>query len=373
VTERDLERLAAAGVYDPSREDAAEQRALLERLLAEGVAVDELLAAQRLGNLVLRAFAPLIQPGDRLDLDTAAAAAGLSPDLAARFRRAWGLPDPDPGERCFSRGDVEALRFFAQMVGLVGFELTLQAARAIGTAMSRVAEAEIALIRSQLEAPMHARGESGASMLLGYLRILETFLPATLRAMDALHRAHLVHLGRRYVDWALPPSELNVVDMVIGFADLSASTALVRRLDLAGLDRALGRFEDVTSDLIAARGATLVKRLGDGVMFVSPRPAVACEVALELVEAFRGAPDAPPVRVGLAAGQVAALRGDFYGPAVHLAARLAAAAVPATVLVAAELRERARDAAGLDFHPAGARVLAGFDGPMEVYELRRAT
>jgi class 3 adenylate cyclase len=373
VTERDLQRLTEAGVYAPASDDAAEQRAVLERLLDQGITVDELAEGSRVGDIVLRAFAHLIQPGPRTTLDETAAAVDMPPDLVLRIRRAWGFPDPAPGERAFTQGDVEALLFMRSMGGLVGSDLMLHTARAIATAMSRVAEAEISLVRSRLEAPMRSRNESGATVLKSYAAILDTFLPAALRAMDAVHRAQLAYVGRRYSTWALPPSELNVLDLVIGFADLTGSTAMVRRLDLAGLDRAITRFEEVTSDLIAAAGATLVKRLGDGVMFVTPRADAACGVALDLVDAFRDRPDAPPARVGLAVGHVAALRGDFYGPAVHLAARLAQVAAPATVAVSAELRERMEGIAqGCAFRAAGRRELAGFEGAVEVWELERA-
>jgi adenylate cyclase len=372
VTERDLERLAEAGVYGPSQEDAAEQRALLERLIAQGLTVDELASAHRLGNLVLRAFGHLIQPGEPRTLDEVAAASGLEPELVLRIRRAWGFPDPSPGERCFSAADAETLGFLHGVLELVGPELTLQLARAVGTAVSRVAEAEIALVRSQFEAPAHARGESGASMLLGYAHVLESLLPAMLRAMDGVHRAQLIHLARRYVAGALPPSALNVVDMVVGFADLTGSTALVQRADLAGLDRAITRFEEVTSDLVARSGATLVKRLGDGVMFVAPRPETAIALALDIVTAFPEGGETLPARVGLAAGHVVALRGDFYGPPAHLAARLADAAAPATVLASAELRARVGPSpVGPAFHPLGTKRLAGFEEPIAVYRVGR--
>jgi len=122
--------------------------------------------------------------------------------------------------------------------------------------MSRVAEAEVSLLRSQIEGPMESRGASVASILLRYRSVLEGFMPAMERTLDAVHRAHLVHIGRRYVGWALPPSEHNVVDMVIGFADLTGSTALVRDLELAAFDRALIAFEEATTDAIAAAGAS---------------------------------------------------------------------------------------------------------------------
>lgn len=76
-------------------------------------------------------------------------------------------------------------------------------------------------------------------------------------------------------------------------------------------------------------------------MFVTPRADAAGRVALDLVDAFRSHAIAPPVHVGLAAGQVAALRGDFFGPAVHLAARIVAATLRSVVLVSGEVRTRA--------------------------------
>ena len=154
--------------------------------------------------------------------------------------------------------------------------------------------------------------------------------------------------------------------MVVGFADLTQSTALARDLDLVGFDRALIAFEDVTTDAIAAAGATLVKRLGDGVMFVTHESGVACTLSRRLVEAFRDQPDLPPVRVGLDAGLVAALRGDFYGPPVHLAARIVTAAPPTTVLMSAAMRDRiAPDAA----RSVGLHTLAGFDVRVELFAL----
>src|SRR5262245_60202109 len=331
MTPAELERLAAAGVYDPAGDDAAEQRGLLDDLVARGISVDTLAASPRLGGLVLQAFDQLVLPGEPLTLDQVAAASQVPADAVLRVRRALGFPDPAPGECCFVPGDVDTLVLVRGMAGLVGPELTLHVARAVGTAMSRLAEAEIALIRSQVEGRMEASGASVASILLRYRALLEHVLPVMLRAWDTVHREYLVHTGRRYTRWALPPSEHNVVDMVVGFADLTHSTGLVSQLDLAGLDRALTAFEDVTTDLIASAGATLVKRLGDGVMFVAPEAELACNLGRRLVEAMRDDPGALPVKVGLAGGLVAALRGDFYGLPVHLAARIVTTAAPATV------------------------------------------
>jgi class 3 adenylate cyclase len=74
----------------------------------------------------------------------------------------------------------------------------------------------------------------------------------------------------------------------------------------------------------------------------------------------------PPVRVGLAAGRVAALRGDFYGPPVHLAARILTAAPPATVVVSGAVRERIPPDAARSLGP---HVLVGFDEPVELFAI----
>ncbi len=372
VTEEDLARLAESGVYDPLAADAGDQRRLIEQLVAEGLTVDDLARSNRVGNLVIRAFEHLIQPGERTTVAAAAAAAGLTVERVLLVRRAWGFPDPPPDHACFTPSEIAALEFFRDMAGFVGPDLALHFARVMGTATSRLAEAEIALVRSQLEAPMQGRHESGASILGAYASVMQSLFPAALRTFDALHRAHLVWLGRRYTDGALPPSDKNVLDLVVGFADLTHSTALVQRMDLAGLDAAITAFETVTSDLLAEAGAPVVKRLGDGVMFVTSLPDKACAVALDLVDAFRHHAVAPPVRVGLAAGRVAALRGDFFGLPVHLAARIVATAAPSTVLVSGEVRDRIEAAgARVLVGPAGPHRLAGFAEPVDLYRLER--
>ena len=65
--------------------------------------------------------------------------------------------------------------------------------------------------------------------------------------------------------------------------------------------------------------------------------------------------------------------GDFYGPVVNLASRLAVLALPNEILVTPDLRERAEKAlAPLTFDAAGRRLLKGFDEPLELFALRRA-
>ena len=132
-----------------------------------------------------------------------------------------------------------------------------------------------------------------------------------------------------------------------------------------------GVFEALTSDVLASAGVTIVKRIGDAVMYTTHDPVLAVRVALELVDAFAADEAVPPVRVGLAAGQVVARRGDFYGLPVVLAARLQSMALPSTVLVDTQLADRLRGLEVVRILPYGDRELSGFPDPVTVHELRR--
>ncbi len=365
MSPEDLERLRVANVYDPTADDGAQQLALLERLEARGLGPDDLLSAQRLGTIVWAAFEHLIRPGRRRTTSAVARATGVSTDELGRLWRAWGFPDPATDDACWTEADVDAVDTIRQVAAIAGVDGAMAIARAIGTAMSRVSESEVAFVRSQIEAPLHEQHAPWATLLLQYERVIAEFLPAAEKLLDTLHRHHLTEFRRRYA-MALQPSATNVVDVVVGFADITGSTALVERLHLAELDHALAVFEERTSDLIARAGATLVKRLGDGVMFVTTDAATACRLGLDLVAAFPETEALPPVRVGLAAGVVAALRGDYFGPAVHRAARIVAVAAPRTVLAAVQVVERVEPGV-LRFQSIGDTSLAGFDRPVELF------
>jgi adenylate cyclase len=86
----------------------------------------------------------------------------------------------------------------------------------------------------------------------------------------------------------------------------------------------------------------VVKRMGDAVMFMTPAPGVACDLALDLVDATTRDTRLPPLRVGLAFGPVIVRGGDVYGPFVNLASRLCATASPGAIVVSAAIEGRLR-------------------------------
>jgi adenylate cyclase len=116
-----------------------------------------------------------------------------------------------------------------------------------------------------------------------------------------------------------------------------------------------------------------VKLIGDGLMFAANDPTTATEIALELVEAFANHDTLPPLRAGIATGDVLARDGDFSGAVVNLAARAVNVARPSTVLVDPETRRALDDSRAFDCRVAGAFKLKGFERRVKLSRVKRAS
>ncbi len=367
-----IDDLVAAGLYDPTDPLAPAKLELFEFLLDEiGASIPELVQADEQGGMLsFAAFRTLRVGRDGLTFAEAAARAEIDPEFALMLWRNAGFTEPRPFERRFGPDDVEMFRLFRLMGALVSAEHVLQLIRTIGEAVGRVAEAEVALVRSNIEAPLAER-QLFVDVARAYRAVVTDVVPRISDAMDTLHRHHLQAIGRRYSDVNAQPSLLNVVQLAIGFADLAGYTGLWQELEAHQLATMLDRFEATTGDVITAAGANVVKRIGDAVMFVTNAPGIACALAVDLLETCAAA-QLPKLRVGLAFGDVMVRQGDFYGPTVNLAARLVSSAEAGTALTDKDLYQRlARVRGGYAFAPAGKYTLAGFDEPVEAYQVLR--
>jgi len=364
--------LIAAGLYDAAAPDAAARLALLVYLTEEiGASIPELVQAHEEGGLLsFAAVRRLRSEGERWTLTEVAGRAGIEPDFTAATWRAAGFADVRPFERRFGSGDVVVFELARDLAAFVGRAHGLQLIRTAGEAVARIAEAEIALLRSNVEAPLAADGryEDVARM---YVAATQQLVPRLMSMIDVFHRHQIELIGRRYSAVNAPTSSANVVELAVGFADIAGYTGLSHQLDAGELATMLAHFEATTGDVIAASGANVAKRIGDAVMFVTNAPGIACALALELIETC-ARERLPKLRVGIAVGEVIVRQGDFYGPTVNLAARLVASAEPGTALTDAALCGRlSRVRAGYGFAPAGRFQLAGFDEPLEVFQLIR--
>ncbi len=122
-------------------------------------------------------------------------------------------------------------------------------------------------------------------------------------------------------------------DLAIGFVDLVGYTALSQKLTSEELAQLVSEFETTAQEAVIARDGRLVKLIGDAVMFTAVDAEPAIDIALRLLEAFSERYEQILPRGGIAVGEVLTRGGDYYGPVVNLASRIADQAVPSEILV----------------------------------------
>ena len=199
------EDLVAAGLYDPDAADAAERLALLTYLADEiGASIPELVQAEEVGGLLSFAAVRSLRPeGERWTLSDVAAQVGIDTDFAAAIWRAAGFVDPRPFERRFDPSDVGVFELVRDLAALVGRDQSLQLVRTTGEAIARIAEAEIALLRSNIEAPLAAQGQF-VDVARTYAAAANQLFPRITEVIDVLHRRQIELIGRRYSDVSAP-------------------------------------------------------------------------------------------------------------------------------------------------------------------------
>jgi class 3 adenylate cyclase len=128
------------------------------------------------------------------------------------------------------------------------------------------------------------------------------------------------------------------------FTDIVDSTAITQRLGDAKAMELVRAHDSIVRDALRANGGRAVKHTGDGIMaaFKSAVAGVHCAIAVQRTLRDRAAKPSEHrlrVRIGLASGEPVEERGDLFGAAVQLAARLCAQAKPDEILVASNVVE----------------------------------
>ncbi len=188
--------------------------------------------------------------------------------------------------------------------------------------------------------------------------------------------------GGRPESDTLQPQARRAVQKVPGFAtvlftDIVGHTEMMSRLGDERGREVLREHERITREVLAAHEGTEVKTMGDGFMasFSSATKALECAIALQISFAERdeSAEEPMKVRIGLNAGEPIAEddpggRGDLFGTAVNVAARIAAKADGGEILVADVVRQLVAGKEFL-FNDRGDTELRGFEDPVRVFEV----
>jgi class 3 adenylate cyclase len=367
----DPDEYAARGLYEPTAPNADDRLALLNWLAEHGVTIDQMVQAHERLHLTGIAGDLALRPGDRMTCDELAAQAGLTVDEVQRLTLAIGRPVADPAQRAFTAADVEAFALFKTAAQLFGEQPLLQFVRVIGSSLGRIADAAVGIFLADVETPLTRADAGELALAKANLEAIEVakLLPGL---MDVVFRALMESAIDRNRTARAESGSLVTVFMAVGFVDLVGFTPLSQSMPVAELRTIVDEFEGPALDTVASHGGRVVKLIGDEVMFVALDAVSAAEIALALVDRFGRETSVTP-RGGLAVGEILTRGGDYYGPVVNVASRIADLAVPNEILVTPELRDRAeKSSAPLTFDPAGRRLLKGFDEPLELFALRRA-
>jgi class 3 adenylate cyclase len=364
--EPDWEAVDRAGLLADAP-DVEDRKELLRLLAAEGLTLEEMVAAHRTGSLMRVVGERTIRPGvGTLTLREVAAQAGTDVEVVQRILRTLRAIVPEADDGTSSPDDVELVDCALVLLRTFGEETGWALLRRYGIAVERLTEAiSAAVIREHPDiSTLHSGSEATTARTWG--QIAGT-VPRGGRLLDLALR-HQVEAVRRYFERA-GAGQTNAASFVlgVGFADLSGYTEASLLLDLQDLAGVIAAYEVRATDAIAEHGGRLVKFVGDAVLFVCDDPDALVSIAHQLVTATATG-DPLQARAGLARGPVLARDGDYFGPAVNLAARLVDVAPASTVLLDEGLRS-AVDPSRWELAAEAPLQVRGIDAPVHAFRL----
>lgn len=358
--------------YDVAPMAVSVDRQLVRALRRSGASPQEIERAANEGWLTLLAIDRVLLPGARrYNALEVSDRSGIEPELALRLWRTMGFPEPPLNTPMFTDEAAIALeKVVAQSwrrdlgPDVEAPDRVVSSARAVSAGLARVAESlsdEMAAVIRELR----TGGVSDQDIALGVVNLISW---DELRVVQdyALRSMLRAALWRKI---ATSPHD-HGTEVTVGFLDLVGFTSRSLQVSVTDLASMIDRFEAMAYDLVATHGGRTVKMIGDEVMFVADDPANAAAIALDLLDAIRDDPVLPDGRAALATGIALSRDGDYFGPVVNLASRLAEIARPKTVLADEECSTQLQDDERFVFKKASSRRIRDV-GRQRLWVVRR--
>jgi class 3 adenylate cyclase len=323
---------------------------------------------ERTGALILVNAAAKFQADDDYPIGVPAAVAEA---LLAQFDQLWGTEAMAAMFAPSRAGDQRFCRWFAR------FQRAIASPRVVQAFLRANLEMDARPILPLIQAPtlvLHRRDYQFIPLANG--RYLAEHMPG----------ARLVELAgtEQSLFWETPQLALDHIERfltgvrrvapptrmlaTVVFTDIVGSTQQAGELGDRRWRELLNVHDELTGRLVEEFGGRLVKTTGDGILatFDGPGRAIHCAVALKEELAGIGV----QLRAGLHTGEVEVRDDDVGGIAVHVAARVMAAAKPDEILVSRTVRDLAAGA-DITLEDRGMYLLKGIDGDWQLHAVAR--
>ncbi len=353
----------------------AEEHQLVAALLRLGVTAEQIRTTSEQGRLEGAIFEGVLDAERERRTVSAAqieANGGLPASDIQEMLKSFGLAPPDPDEAYFTAEEAEAFRELGRLEDVWPAEVRLEIARVYGQALGRIAQTELHLFNTHVQARLKESAPNPLDTLSATRQAVAWLLPLVDPLLHAVHRRKLEHEITQAAAWEVESETEGLpvpgaVDVSLLFLDLRHFTSYANRQGDAKAIEVVGRLGSAVRSNLGERGR-LVKELGDGYMLAYPDPDAAVAAALAIAAAKRDS-RSPSLHGGLHHGSSLFRDGDYYGRAVNLAARLLSIAKDDQLVATARVAEAAPQRA---WESLGEQTLLGFETPIELFSLSLA-
>jgi class 3 adenylate cyclase len=165
----------------------------------------------------------------------------------------------------------------------------------------------------------------------------------------------------------------NVQNLVILFTDIQGYSKKAQSLAPMQLSALIRDYEKILLALVEAHKGELIKRMGDGHLFVFHESIAAVLAAIRLQKSlrrfnrYRDESSRVVIRIGIHCGSVVRKeQGDVLGNTVNIASRLESSSQPGSILVSEQVHEKVKDF--VHAREIGRITVKNISEPIRVYE-----
>jgi len=379
-----IRRFAELGILEPEdgtfpRRDVLRARFVLG-LEDTGIDADAVAEAIASGDLTLGyvEFGGRKPPRSELTFDQLSDEVGIPFHLLERLYVAFGLPRPAPDEHVREE-DLHLLKVVPVLFGAgISEGEILRLGRVWGDSARRVAQFQNHYLHTSIEEPFRRRGLRDNEAFEAALREVsvragrsgEELLGWLFRRhSEVFETEHLFeHVETALEDAGVHRRAPRQAE-ACAFADLSGYTKLTEEAGDEVAAQVSVKLAELMNGIASDFRGSVVKMLGDGVLFHFKDPNDAVMGSLEILDRVIPA-GLPPAHVGVNAGPMIYEEGDYFGRTVNIAARIASQASAHQVFLGADVLHHV-DPKGFRVVEAGAFELKGIANPLTLYEAIR--